>query len=100
MVVCARCKKEMQCIKTGMTVRFRENGEHAYAGDMLECPECKATIAVTNANSYHDEGAKRATPSDIWMNADKGFKPEPTHAECNCPKCEKRREYDAYMACG
>jgi len=76
MVVCAKCKKEMRCIKTGMTVRFNENGEHAYAGDLLECPECKATISVTNGTSYYDEGAKRATPFDIWMNADKGFTPE------------------------
>ena len=77
MVVCARCKKEMRCIKTGMTVRFREDGQHAFAGDMLECPECKATIAVTNANSYFDEGAKRATDWDVWMNADKGFTIKP-----------------------
>jgi DNA-directed RNA polymerase subunit RPC12/RpoP len=76
MVVCARCKKEMRCIKTGMTVRFREEGEHAYAGDMLECPECKATVAVTNSNSFYDEGAKRAAPFDVWMDADKGFKVE------------------------
>ena len=75
MVVCAKCKKEMRCIKTGMTVRYREEGEHAFAGDMFECPVCKATIAVTNSNSYYDEGAKRATDWDVWMDADKGFNP-------------------------
>lgn len=62
-----------------MSVRFRESGEHAYAGDILECPKCKATIAVTNPTAFYDEGAKRSMDFDVWMDVDKGFKPKPIH---------------------
>jgi hypothetical protein len=97
MNVCIPCRKEMKCQKTGMAVRYHENGEHCYAGDIFRCPSCGAEIAVTNPNSYYDPEAKTETDSDVWMEqiksinlnlqrtnrssdldgADKGYKPKP-----------------------
>jgi len=68
MLVCAKCKKEMQCIKTGMNVRFNENGSHVYRGDLFQCTNCGATIAHTIKTSTFDEDPERhAEPYDIWM---------------------------------
>jgi len=68
MLVCAPCKKEMQCIKTGMNVRFNENGSHVYRGDLFQCTNCGATIAHTISTSVFDSDPKKhANEYDIWM---------------------------------
>ena len=67
MNVCVQCKKEMVCHKNGVNVRFG-NGEHCYIGDSFKCPECGNEIVVTNPVPYYDQGLKRQTDTDIWMN--------------------------------
>jgi hypothetical protein len=73
MIVCPTCKKELQCKKTGMSVRFDETGQHCYAGDIHKCPECGLEVVVTNGSSFYDEDAKRETEWDVWMDKDKGY---------------------------
>ena len=53
MVVCRKCKKEMQCETNGVQVRFG-SGEHCYAGDEFKCPHCKDTVVVTNGLPWQD----------------------------------------------
>ena len=73
MIICAKCKTEMRCLKNSMVVRFRESGQHAYASDLYSCPVCSSTVAITNNLPYFDPDAKTQTEYDIWMDADKGF---------------------------
>lgn len=78
MIVCPLCKKELKCVKTGMAVRYHENGEHCYAGDVHRCPSCGLEVVVTNPNSFYDpEATKKETAMDVWMDADKGYRPSP-----------------------
>ena len=69
MLICVKCKKEMQCVKTGMSVRYREDGSHVYPADTFECPICGATVANTgNLNAHYEHPDKQnLTPEDIWM---------------------------------
>ena len=48
MHVCANCKKEMVCSKTGKGVLYGES--HYYPGDEYTCPECGARVICTNAH--------------------------------------------------
>jgi len=50
MKICFRCKKEMRCKKNGMVAVWKKN--HAYAGDLFECPNCKSNILVTNVSPH------------------------------------------------
>lgn len=62
MVVCVKCKKEMQCIDMGIAARW--NGTHAYPGDLFECPTCGAQILKCNtAPVYCDKLREK----DIYM---------------------------------
>lgn len=66
MIVCANCKKEMNCIKNGSYVRFK-NGHHVYAGDQYQCNECGATVNVTNGAPYFDPRPPLFEGNDVWM---------------------------------
>lgn len=73
MIICAGCKKEMVCVKTGMSVRYREDGSHVYPADTFECPVCGARVANTgNSDSYFqpDDNKRVVFPEDIWMDSD------------------------------
>ena len=65
MKVCAKCKKEMKCTKTGRWVIWRPS--HVYAGDEFECPDCGALVVVTNSSSFHCEDAVKKQPNSIIM---------------------------------
>jgi len=68
MHICANCKKEMRCIKTGMSIRYTEDGSHVYPADTFECSECGARIAYSSGNNYYQENAKdKSILEDIWM---------------------------------
>jgi len=53
MVVCVKCKREMQCVKTGARVHF--GWGHVYAGDAFACPTCGVHVVRTNEQAYHEE---------------------------------------------
>ena len=52
MKICAKCKKEMQCKKTGLPAVWRVG--HCYTGDLFECPICKSEILIITGSSYYD----------------------------------------------
>jgi len=54
MIICNDCKKEMRCEHTGTRVRFGCTGDHVYAGDTFECPQCHKKTTVCNQNPYQD----------------------------------------------
>jgi hypothetical protein len=54
MQICAKCKKEMTCIKTGVICRW--GADHCYAGDKYECLGCGAQTINANSSPYHYEG--------------------------------------------
>ena len=45
MLICMKCKKEMQCIEIGLGARWGES--HVYPGDAFECSECGTKIINT-----------------------------------------------------
>lgn len=51
MIVCTKCRKEMQCSRTGVLVLFGTS--HGYAGDEFECKNCGNVTIDTNASPYH-----------------------------------------------
>jgi len=77
MLVCPTCKKELVCETNGVVVRYRETGEHCYAGDLFKCPTCGFEVVNTNDNSYFDPNATTERPHDVWMDIDgKGYEPK------------------------
>jgi len=50
MQICAKCKKEMTCVKTGVVCKWGAN--HCYAGDMFECMECGIKTINTNNEPF------------------------------------------------
>lgn len=54
MIICNDCKKEMRCEHTGTRVRFGSCGDHVYAGDTFECPECHKKTTVCNSAPYNE----------------------------------------------
>lgn len=65
MIVCANCKKEMTCKKTGSYVRFRD-GTHVYPADQFECTECGAVVNVCTGEPFFDPKAVKVD-TDVWM---------------------------------
>ena len=58
----------MECVKTGMSIRYREDGSHVYPADSYECPNCFNRVAVSPGIPYHDkEPTKTDLEEDIWM---------------------------------
>jgi len=53
MIVCRKCKKEMNCITNGVQVRYGD-GSHAYAGDEFRCSKCGDQVVVTNGLPWQD----------------------------------------------
>lgn len=45
-MICAKCRKEMRCLKTGVYAAWNER-HHCYAGDLFECPECGCQVIQT-----------------------------------------------------
>ena len=52
MNVCASCRVEMQCVKTGVRCVF--GTDHVYAGDKFRCPSCGGEFIHCNDKPYHD----------------------------------------------
>lgn len=52
MKVCTRCKKELTCVKTGITIRYGEG--HCFRGDEYQCAVCGCRVAVCNPSPFHD----------------------------------------------
>jgi acetone carboxylase gamma subunit len=53
MIVCAKCLKEMRCVKNGSDICFN-GGTYVYPADQYECPECGALVNVsTAAEGFH-----------------------------------------------
>lgn len=60
MLVCAGCKKEMQCIQNGVGIDFG-NG-HVYPSDTFLCRQCRVVIAYSNSKPTSDKNYdKQAT---------------------------------------
>jgi len=55
MKVCAKCKKEMTCIKTGCSVRYTSTGTHAYRGDKYKCSICGTEVIFCNERPCEDD---------------------------------------------
>jgi len=60
MTVCAKCRREMVCVKTGVDAVFGDT--HCYRGDAFECPECKARVLRCNVNPYYNPDALKGEP--------------------------------------
>lgn len=56
MMICAKCKKEMQCVKTGVGADFGFG--HVYAGDKFTCYDCGAEVIKTNPEPHYDPELK------------------------------------------
>ena len=52
MIICFKCRVEMDCVKTGVAVDF--GCGHCYAGDRFQCPRCKAHIVRAVGVSHYD----------------------------------------------
>ena len=52
MTFCSRCKRIMQCVKTGARVVYH-GGTHVYPGDEYECRTCGAKVVEMGKNAYH-----------------------------------------------
>lgn len=48
MIVCAKCRIELQCSKTGRSLVYRNNT--VYRGDEFTCKKCGATIVYLDPN--------------------------------------------------
>ena len=71
MLVCTKCKKELTCVTNGISVRFREDGSHVYAGDLFRCSECGYEIVNTNRTAHYEPDAVKIDNGDIWMDSPK-----------------------------
>jgi hypothetical protein len=60
MLVCASCKIEMRCSKTGVTARWRK--EYARRGDVFKCPQCKSSVILVEGEGYIDRTEVGANP--------------------------------------
>ena len=55
MMVCAKCRIEMRCTKTGCLTVWGES--HAYSGDEYTCSECGAIVRKLANVAREIEGA-------------------------------------------
>ena len=70
-LICSKCKVEMRCFKTGMSIRYRKDGSHVYPADLYTCDCCKATVVVSPGIPYYqEEPDKKSGLEDIWMDKD------------------------------
>jgi hypothetical protein len=67
MNICPICRREMTCVKTGVTVHF--GGGHCYAGDRFRCPKCQSEVVVCNNQSYQCNDMKSRSEV-VEMNQD------------------------------
>lgn len=51
MMICAKCREEMSCSRTGVLVVWE--GGHAYAGDEYQCRSCEARAIMTGPQPFH-----------------------------------------------
>jgi len=59
MTICAKCRQEMMCLKTGVVVHY--GGGHCYSGDRFGCPECGAEVISCSATPYQSEAIRNGT---------------------------------------
>jgi len=59
MLICVKCKREMNCYKTGLGARWGK--DHVYAGDAFICSSCGAKIIKTNSSPSYDPEHKIET---------------------------------------
>jgi len=62
MYICANCKVEMQCEKTGVSARW--NITHTYPGDLFRCPSCGHEMLACTTGNCHDEHIQKY---DLFM---------------------------------
>jgi DNA-directed RNA polymerase subunit RPC12/RpoP len=65
LVICANCKKEMVCIKTGKTAIFGKG--HCYVGDEFACKTCGAKTLICTGAPYYIEAAVDKVKEFIHM---------------------------------
>lgn len=63
-MICAKCRKEMQCLKTGVYAAWNLR-HHCYAGDLFECPQCGCQVIKTAGTSMYLEHPEKI-PSDVF----------------------------------
>jgi len=66
MKVCATCRKELTCIKTGMDVIV--NAHYSYRGDLYQCDICKCKVAFCNPEGNHSKRPRTKTKYDVVLN--------------------------------
>lgn len=69
MVVCAKCREEMTCTKTGRPLVWR--GNHVYMGDEFTCKKCNDIVVIANSKSTHLEKALQVLENDHPIDMDK-----------------------------
>lgn len=65
MQICAKCKKEMTCVKTGVVCRWGE--VHCYAGDKYKCPQCDSEVIHTSRTPFYSD---KEIPSELLIQMD------------------------------
>lgn len=62
MVICAKCKEEMQCTSPGRPLVYR--GNYVYPGDEFTCRKCGSTVVCANSKGYHLDRALQVLEED------------------------------------
>lgn len=66
MVLCAKCKKEMKCIKSGARIIY-DGGFHVYYGDLMGCIECGSEVVIANSTPWNLINPVTPIPYDVVM---------------------------------
>ena len=66
MIVCAKCRKEMRCVKNGSDIVFN-GGTYVYPADQYECPQCGALVNVSDATEGFHNPNPVESPYDVRM---------------------------------
>lgn len=56
MLICNKCKKEMKCVRTGVTVRFTSSW--VYSADLFECQSCGNQIIKCASEGYENKNVR------------------------------------------
>lgn len=59
MIICTKCKQEMTCNRTGVTVTW--NHTHRRSSDEFKCSDCGALVCVANDKAYRSDGPIHTT---------------------------------------
>lgn len=70
MVICPKCRMEMQCVMNG--VRAKYGCGHIYSGDKYRCKKCGGETVVTSAVPYFDATSCSKEPTDRVLIMEEG----------------------------